>query len=288
MFNCKFCKKDIKAKAGLTIHERNCKLNPSCKEKKYNCEFCNEECRDKRSLQKHYKKCKLSPQYIDYTSIDQRTCSFCNKSFKTRNAKNSHLGFCDFNPKKTVHPGFKRKGKDHPMFGKKGNNQFTKNPNLKMSEETKNKISEKNKNQNWSKERLKNHSKIMKETVAKNPESYCHGNKNGRTKIYELNGFKLRGTWELEVAKYLTNNKIKWTNKIQKPFSYIWNNSERMYFPDFYLKDYNVYIEVKGFKTERDDAKWNSVDNLIVLMKNEINQIKSSKFNLIELLNNKM
>jgi hypothetical protein len=28
------------------------------------------------------------------------------------------------------------------------------------------------------------------------------------------------------------------------------------YFPDFYLPETEEYIEIKGYKTERDEAKW--------------------------------
>ena len=64
------------------------------------------------------------------------------------------------------------------------------------------------------------------------------------------------------------------------------NNSEHLYFPDFYVKDLDLYIEVKGYETERDKVKWNTCKNkgikLLVLKKNEIYQIKNNNFISIE------
>jgi hypothetical protein len=114
----------------------------------------------------------------------------------------------------------------------------------------------------------------MMDAVIKYPESYSASNINGRTKKILYNGFIMDGSWELEVAKWLDNNKIKWTKKI-KGFEYEWNG-KRIYYPDFYLLVYNVYLEVKGYERERDKAKWKAVDNLIVLKKREINMIKNN------------
>ena len=39
-------------------------------------------------------------------------------------------------------------------------------------------------------------------------------------------------------------------------FSYNFQNKLRRYTPDFYLVDTCEYVEIKGYKTEKDDAKW--------------------------------
>jgi len=164
------------------------------------------------------------------------------------------------------------------MYGKKGYNQYTENKS-QMSQETKEKISKSNSGSKWSEERKNKHSKVMSRVVKNNPESYRHGNKGGRTKIYEYKGFKLRGTWELKVAMYLDSIDIKWTNHVNS-FSYIYENKERQYYPDFYLPDHDIYIEVKGYETERDVAKWSSIDNLLVIKKKEINKIQRGTYNI--------
>jgi len=65
----------------------------------------------------------------------------------------------------------------------------------------------------------------------------------------------LQGGWENLVATYLTNKQVKWERPKQS-FTYIFENKQHEYFPDFYLPDFDIYIEVKGYKQERDLKKW--------------------------------
>ena len=113
----------------------------------------------------------------------------------------------------------------------------------------------------------------MLEIVKSNPQSYSSNNVCGRTKIMEYNGFKLNGSWELKVAKWLDNHNINWTNIINVPFKYMWEGKERNYFPDFYLYDLDLYIEVKGYKRPIDSSKWSVVKNLIIINKSDIKLI---------------
>lgn len=116
----------------------------------------------------------------------------------------------------------------------------------------------------------------MKKAVKDNPNSYSSSNVSGRTKRYGIsNGedeLTVTGTWELEVAIWLNELKINWTN-ILDGIEYEWNGKTRLYFPDFYLTDYDIYLEVKGFERERDRCKWKNIPNLIVLRKKEIGEI---------------
>jgi hypothetical protein len=112
----------------------------------------------------------------------------------------------------------------------------------------------------------------MKIVVKNNPDSYSVNNVSGRAKIYEHNGVKLKGTWEVKIATILDKYNIKWSNDI-KPFNYYWNNNWHLYFPDFYLEEYDIYIEVKGYQRDRDIEKWKVLDNLIVIKKYDIKKI---------------
>lgn len=68
---------------------------------------------------------------------------------------------------------------------------------------------------------------------------------------------KVDGTWELKVCTYLDKNNYIWIRN-KKRFEYIDNlNKHRTYCPDFYLKNENLYIEVKGYITDLDKIKWN-------------------------------
>jgi len=47
----------------------------------------------------------------------------------------------------------------------------------------------------------------MKKAVRENPDSYSKNNVCGRVKLYDYKGIKVKGTWELKVAKWLDKQK---------------------------------------------------------------------------------
>lgn len=90
---------------------------------------------------------------------------------------------------------------------------------------------------------------------------------------FTYNGVDLHGAWELAYAKYLDANNIKWL-RCKKQFRYDFLGKERKYTPDFYLPDTNEYIEIKGYETDKDRAKWSQFpETLIVLKKKELTQL---------------
>ena len=132
----------------------------------------------------------------------------------------------------------------------------------------------------WTPERRSEQSARMKQKVLANPDSYSKSNVSGRVKMYEVidstGPTKVKGTWELKVAEYLNNNNIRWTNNIE-PYKYFWKESWHLYFPDFLLLDSNTLIEVKGYEIDRDQAKWQSVDKkLIVIKKKDMLSLEKS------------
>jgi hypothetical protein len=76
-----------------------------------------------------------------------------------------------------------------------------------------------------------------------------------RSRTHEYKGVKLHGKWELEYAKWMDFNNLKWIRPIES-FEYIFENIKRKYTPDFYMTDTNQYIEIKGYPTEKDFSKW--------------------------------
>jgi deoxycytidine triphosphate deaminase len=93
---------------------------------------------------------------------------------------------------------------------------------------------------------------------------------------YKYKGYDLHGKWELEFAKYLDYNNIEW-DRPKTRFKYIFEDKERYYTPDFYLIETDEYVEIKGFKTEKDYAKWNQFNyktQLIVLMEKDLKELK--------------
>ena len=89
---------------------------------------------------------------------------------------------------------------------------------------------------------------------------------------YNYNGIDLHGTWELKYAQYLDKNNIKW-NRCKEQFDYFYDGKNRKYTPDFYLIESDEYIEIKGFKTDKDSAKWKQFPKdkiLKVLLKEDL------------------
>lgn len=84
-------------------------------------------------------------------------------------------------------------------------------------------------------------------------------NKGGRCKWFEVSGIKVQGTWERDIAIKLNESSIKWEKIRDYPFRYIRDNKEHRYSPDFYLPDYNCYLEVKGHWWGNDKEKMNLV-----------------------------
>lgn len=171
--------------------------------------------------------------------------------------------------------------KEKPTTSKRrGGNQYTKAlrlglPKPSVSLETKEKIRNSNLGRKHSEDVKRKISESMKKAVLNNPESYTSSNVCGRVKIVEYGGIKFHGSWEVIVAKYFDENNIKWNREV-KPTSYFWDNSWHLYYPDFYLPEFDLYVEVKGYETERDRCKWASISNLLVLKKKEINEIKQN------------
>lgn len=86
----------------------------------------------------------------------------------------------------------------------------------------------------------------------------------GRATI-EYKGVILQSNWELQVALYLDEHNIRW----ERPsigHEYTFENKSHLYFPDFYLLDYNTYIEVKGWKQPKDDCKWEDFKHELVII----------------------
>jgi hypothetical protein len=135
-----------------------------------------------------------------------------------------------------------------------------------LKDETRKKLGKSSKTRVWTEEMRKKHSEAMKKAVLENPESYTSSNR-GRTKQIIYNGIKFQGRWELEFYKYCEEKNIN-IQRSNEWFEYEWNGI-RKYFPDFYLPDFDLYIEVKGYETERDQAKWSQFPKKLKIIKKE-------------------
>ncbi len=106
-------------------------------------------------------------------------------------------------------------------------------------------------------------------------------------KRYSYGGYKkdighhIRSSWEYEICKLL--NKLNIEYKYEKERFYYNNFS---YLPDFYLPQYNIWIEVKGYMSELSKEKINSFKNdnykLLLIDKNNYEKIIRGEINLLK------
>lgn len=64
------------------------------------------------------------------------------------------------------------------------------------------------------------------------------------SKRIDYNGISMQSTYEVAVAKSLDENQIKWERP--NPIQYEMNGKQHRYYPDFYLPEYNVYLDPKN------------------------------------------
>jgi hypothetical protein len=108
--------------------------------------------------------------------------------------------------------------------------------------------------------------KAVLEGRQKTPKPY------GRASI-EYKGITLQSTWELIVAQHLDEFSIQWTRPHQG-HPYVFEGKEHLYFPDFYLNEYDTYIEVKGWMQSKDLCKWKDFKHkLIIIDRKTINKL---------------
>lgn len=215
-------------------------------------------------------------------------CKFCEREILNGGGLWMHQKYCKFNPDRIrACPSQFAAYKDYCKLNNiKSKNQFIKSRELgidppKISDETRKKISNNSKNRVWTDDQKRRQSNSMINAVKKHPESYSSNNVCGRNKQIIYNGVKFNSTWELITVKWFDLHNVKWQrNNIG--FEYFWNKSGKnhIYYPDFYLVDFDCYLEVKGYETERDHDKWKVVDNLIIFRKKEIDLINLELLNM--------
>lgn len=198
---------------------------------------------------------------------------------------------CSICGKQIANTSIKRHEKVHERVLKEKKNRVAWNKGLTKEldnrltrkEETKRKIGKNTTKTNL--ERWKSIENKIKQSermilVAKDhPESYGISNRS-RAKHYEYKGERFQGTWELEFFKYCERNKIE-CKRNRECFPYFWKEKIHYYYPDFYLEKFNLFIEIKGYETDRDVAKqrdFPSDRKLLILRKKEYDLFIKDQF----------
>ena len=238
-------------------------------------------------ISKKVKAADSAPYYL-YMMDTVYKCKYCGKLCKNRNAYAQHEIRCKNNPNRIKLTASSQNIAEYNRkirageLNKTNSNQFTKAKNCglpkpEVSQETRQKLSEKSKARRHTPESIEKIAMSMRRVVREKPESYSASNVNGRVKKVEYNGYILDSSWEVEVAKFLDSIGVEWERPING-FEYEYDGKTHVYYPDFYLPNIDIYIEVKGHKRDRDISKWKVVHNLIVITKKEISMIKTGTY----------
>ena len=110
-------------------------------------------------------------------------------------------------------------------------------------------------------------------------------NSGGRCKWFPINGVSVQGTWERNIALKLTDLSVRWERpKLnQDIWKYELDGVIKSYTPDFYLPDYNCWLEIKGFWWGNDLEKMRIVKEtypnrkIIIIENKEYKQILSGE-----------
>lgn len=91
---------------------------------------------------------------------------------------------------------------------------------------------------------------------------------------YENKTVYFQSTWEHKLAIWLDQNNIKWL----KPTYISWidhNSSSRRYHPDFYLKDFNLYVDPKNpYVMKLDEEKMKAIELKVHIIYGNLEYIK--------------
>jgi hypothetical protein len=94
----------------------------------------------------------------------------------------------------------------------------------------------------------------------------------GRAKVYEyvspIAGIIKINKQEIRVAKILDQLKLKWKRNIKGFIYQTVKGTKRKYYPDFYLEEFDIYVEFKGWVTPKMTHKMNNAmeHNLLKLL----------------------
>lgn len=225
------------------------------------CRYCNKLCKSENSKRQHELRCKHNPDSLSmdyakvtkYKIISDTPCKFCRKIFTTNGGLSNHERRCKENPE--------RKIETLSSEGKYRISNATKQKNLTYFADEGNRL---------------NHKQSMQSAVERYPESYSSCNAN-RSKKTTYDNIRFDSLWEIDFYKWCEINNIECIRN-KKGFKYTFSGT-RTYFPDFFLPNQNMYVEVKGREIERDRIKWAQFPfPIYVLRLQEINQIRQGIF----------
>jgi hypothetical protein len=213
-----------------------------CKKSKpggWECSFCHLILRTRRERNAHYKVCKdklMSEHTYNYSIIDE-ACPFCGRHFKKKFSLTNHISLCDKNPDKDLEK-LNRLCKAQQDY--------------------------------WDSDRSKERrSSLSRNAIFNNFWEYRSKNPI----IYESSiagKVILDSSWEKLVAERLDNLGLEWYRpRFMLPYIDD-NGNEHNFIPDFYVKQFHCFIEVKSPFI----SKWQNSNNKISYIKEHYKFVK--------------
>ena len=233
--------------------------------KKVICEYCGQEV-SASNYSKHLRRHQNHPETFGKTIYhldhDDLFCKFCGKECKNKKSLVQHEIRCHKNASRiNVKPSYGMKGK---TAWNKGLTKET-DERVKQSSETYHKNHELGlHNPSFNPMSVPEIRKKHKLSMKKAYSNYTRRTP-GKFKYGYYKGVWCDSSWELAYLVYALehgSNIIR--NK--EGFKYIWKGDYHTYFPDFYNPESNTYIEIKGYKSDRDIAKISQFKNKLILI----------------------
>lgn len=159
-----------------------------------------------------------------------RKCKFCNKEFASK-SMGAHVIGCKLNPK----------------FSAYRERRSSTAKNRRHTPEEKKRLSE---------------------TIMKKVQNGTWHLSFSKSRTHEYKGIKFHGLWEVKFAMNLDDKNVKWRRPTEK-FQYIFEGKSRNYTPDFWIPELESYVEIKGYTTPKDEAKWSQFPLKLIVLKGE-------------------
>lgn len=273
IYICNVCGKGFDSKQKLGGHKLS--------HKTYNneiivCDICGKECKGNQALNQH--KTKVHSPYPSgfNQQRDDLYCQYCNKKFNTLNSLKNHEAWCDLNPNhrsKDIFFSEKYLNRKHVSWNK----GLTKETDERIEKQSQTRIN--NNKLGLYKIYDHSHSERTKEILRQKALSNPYKRKCKKTVEYiKKDGSKvfLDSTYEIKTANILEELGILW----ERPNSLVWidkNNRKHNYFPDFYLLDYDIYLDPKNeycFKVQKEKIDYIKINykNVYFMHEEDINE----------------
>ena len=241
IYICEICGKECKSAQSLGGHKMI-----HLPKREFICEYCGKVFFTTEQAFKHH----ITQSHINKnnnvssfnTDRDDLFCQYCNKQCKNLNSLTQHELRCKHNPdaiKNFIPKTFTYKDR---IGWSKGHTKETDERVKHVSEGVNKYLDTVNHHTKGTK-----HTEEVRKKLSENARKNNWQSHFGKRKVYEYKGIRFDSSFEVLVAEDLDNNNVSWIKPKYGLFTYQdINNKIHTYTPDFYLPDYDVYLDPKN------------------------------------------